>query len=250
MLDFQRYQAEFSANIRAPKLHKKPAHVNAKRMAVYQKAVFNNTAESISVCFPVCQAVFGKRVWGRLLRKFLANYAAASPIFREIPAEFLQFLHAQKDLPAYFYQLAHYEWAELAVSSQINETLSSSQTVDLMNEKPILVPAHSLLKYDYPVHKISPGFKHNNGFKPSIVEQTYLLVFRNSVFDVKFIELNPVTYQLLSIIENNNMTGKQALLRLADDIKNLDATTILQFGGAILTDLADQEAIVGSINVN
>ena len=250
MLDFQRYQAEFSANIRAPKLHKKPAHVNGKRMAVYQKAVFNNTAESIGVCFPVCQAVFGRRVWGRLLRKFLANYAAASPIFREIPAEFLQFLNAREDLPAYFYQLAHYECAELAVSNLISKSLNLSETIDLMDENPVLAPAHRLLQYDYPVHKISPRFKPNTGCKPNIVGQTYLLVFRNSVFDVKFIELNPVTYQLLSIIENNNMTGRQALMRLADDIKNLDATTILQFGGAILTDLADQEAIVGSINVN
>ncbi len=250
MLDFQRYQTEFSAHIRAPKLHKKPANVNAKRMAVYQKAVFNNIAESASLCFPVCQAVYGTRAWGKLLRKFLANFAATSPIFREIPAQFLQFLNAQKDLPAYFYQLAHYEWIELAVSSQIDKPANLSEIANFVDEKPALAPAHRLLQYDYSVHKISFDFKPSKQYKPSIVDKTFLLVFRNSVFDVKFIELNLITYQLLHIIESNNMTGKQALMRLAEETKIEDSAALFKFGLDILTELANQEAIVGSYKVS
>ena len=112
--------------------------------------------------------------------------------------------------------------------------------MNLLDEKPILAPAHMLLEYDYAVHKIS---KRN---QPKATEKTYLLVFRNSEIKVKFIELNPTTYQLLRLIQENNMTGKQVLVRLAEDIKHPYADAVIQFGLEILSDLANQQAIVGS----
>ena len=174
------------------------------------------------------------------MRQFFAKHQATSPIFREIPAQFLQFLNTEKDLPIYFQQLAHYEWVELAVNSQPTAAPKLSKTPDFLNEKPVLAPANRLLQYNYAVHKIS---KRN---QPKATEKTYLLVFRNSEFKVKFIELNPTTYQLLRLIQENNMTGKQALVRLAEDIKHPDTDAVIQFGAEILQDLANQQAIIGS----
>ena len=246
MLDFQRYQADFTAHIRTPKLHKKPANVNAARMAVYQKAVFNNIVESTSVCFPVCQAVVGKRVWQTVMRDFVANFAAASPIFREIPAQFLQFLSTQKDLPAYLQPLAHYEWAELAVSHLPANTKTLSKNAELLKQIPILAP-HMLLEYDFAVHKISA--RH----KPKQPEQTYLFVFRNAAFEVKFIVLNAMTFSLLNLLEDENMAGEQALMRLAEQVNDdgvkIAPEIMLKFGAEILQDLANQQAIIGSIKV-
>ena len=74
-------------------------------------------------------------------------------------------------------------------------------------------------------------------------------MFRNSEFKVKFIELNPTTYQLLRLIQENNMTGEQALVRLAEDIKHPDANAVIQFGLGILQDLINQQAIIGSVKV-
>ena len=98
-----------------------------------------------------------------------------------------------------------------------------------------------LLKYDFAVHKISK--KH----LPKSTESTHLLVFRNAENQVKFIELNPMTFQLLSLIQENDMTGKQTLVQLAEHIKHPDTNAIIQFGGEILTDLARQQAIIGSV---
>jgi uncharacterized protein len=240
MLDFQRYQLEFTAHIREPAKHKKPAGVVPERMAVYREAVFNNIFESVSVCFPVCQTVLAKQAWRALIRGFVVNYQAQTPIFREIPPQFLRYLDTQKQVAAYIKQLAHYEWVELAVGALETKPVDLSKTTDLLNEKPILTSAHMLLEYDYPVHKISARRK------PKTTEKTYLLVFRNAAFDVKFIELNPVTFQLLKLINENNMTGKQALMRLAEDLQHPDANAVIQFGVGILQDLASQQAIIGS----
>ncbi len=119
-------------------------------------------------------------------------------------------------------------------------TAKLSEKMDLLDEKPILATAHMLLEYDYAVHKI---FRRSH---PKATEKTYLLVFRNSEFIVKFIELNPTTYQLLRLIQENNMGEKQALVRLAAEIKHPDTDAVIQFSAEILQDLAYQQAIIGS----
>ena len=240
MLDFQRYQLEFTAHIRNPKSNKKPAQVDDARMAVYREIVFTNILNSVTICFPVCVQVLGERDWEKLVRQFFAKHQAQTPIFREIPQQFLQFLNTVKNLPIYFEQLAHYEWVELAVNSQPTTPPKLSKTPDFLNEKPVLAPANKLLQYDYAVHKISARHKLKTSAK------TYLLVFRNLENKVKFIELNPVTFQLLKLIDENNITGKQALMRLAEDMQHPDANAVIQFGLEILQDLANQQAIIGS----
>lgn len=240
MLDFQHYQLAFTAHIRNPSQHKKPSKVVAERMAVYRNAVFNNIVESVSVCFPVCQKVLGKRAWHRLIRNFVVNYQATSPIFREIPKQFLDFLERVEDAPPYLQALAHYEWVELAVSALETSTITTSKTANLIDETPVLAPACMLLQYQYPVHKISARYK------PTSPEPTYLLVFRNSKYEVKFIELNPMTYRLLSIIQEQSFTGRQALTKLAVEINHPNTEAIIQFGTAILNDLTVQEAMIGS----
>ena len=247
MLDFQKYQIEFTAHIRDPKTHAKPAKVKEARMAVYREIVFNNIFGSVSACFPVCQAVLGKRAWLKLTKQFFAQHQASTPLFREIPQELLKFIAEVEGLPAYFQQLAHYEWVELAVSSQKTETPKLSKTPDFLHEKPQLAPAHMLLEYDFPVHKISAKFKPSEFIRKDS-EKTYLLVFRNAEFKVKFIELNAMTFELLKLIKLNMLTGEQALMRLAEALPSLDSKTALNFGLQTLQDLANQQAIIGSSN--
>lgn len=240
MLDFQRYQIAFTAHIRNPSANKKPAKVNDTRMAIYREIVFNNIFGSVSACFPVCKNILGTRAWCKLVRAFFANHQANTPIFREIPQQFLQFLKTNGNLPSYFEQLAHYEWVELAVNTQPTQALKVSKQMDLLSEKPILAPAHMLLAYDYAVHQIS---KRN---QPKIAKKTHLLVFRNTDNKVKFIELNPNTFQLLNLIKSNELTGEQALTRLAEEMQHSNTDVVIQFGISILTDLTSQQAIIGS----
>ena len=241
MLDFQLYQLAFTAHIRDPKTAKKPAKVKDVRMAVYREIVFNNIFGSVSACFPVCQQALGKRAWLALTKQFFASHQAISPIFREIPQEFLKFLKSVNNVPIFLQQLAHYEWVELAVNTQVAAMPTLSTATDLLSEQPVLAPAHMLLEYDYPVHKISAKFK------PKSAEKTYLLVFRNAAFKVNFIELNPVTFQLLTLIDENKMAGEQALVRLAEQLNHPNKEAVITFGLEILQDLAKQQAIIGSI---
>ncbi|MDO8960633.1 MAG: putative DNA-binding domain-containing protein [Methylophilus sp.] len=237
--DFQQYQMAFTAHIRNPALHGKPANVPEKRMAVYRDAIFNNFLTTVSACFPVCQQVLGARGWKTLVRRFVAEYAAKTPIFKDIPFEFVQFLGRLEDIPVYLTELAHYEWVELEVTHQLTQTQPCSAVPDFLNEVPQF-SAHQLLAYAYPVHQIS---KKNI---PREKTTTYLLVYRNATFSVKFMALNPVTYHLLSLLKAQPLSGRQALKLLATELGQSDPTAILQFGHEILLDLARQEVFMGT----
>lgn len=239
-LNFQDYQAQFTAHIRNPALHKAPANVDRSRMQVYRSAVYNNVAEYVSLCFPVSQSVLGKRAWHKLTDQFLAQHAANSPFFREIPQHFLHFLETVEDKPEYLLALAHYEWVELALTTMETTPVIVSEKMDCLNETPVLAPASQILQYDYPVHKISKRYK------PKQTETTYLLVYRNAEFAIKFIEINAITHQLLLLTQQQKRTGKQALIQLATEMQHPDANVIVQFGAGIFADLAKQQAIIGS----
>ena len=244
---FQRYQLAFTARLRDPQNQPPLAGVPGERMAVYEEIVFNNLFESVSACFPVARKVLGKRKWLKLNQAFMRDYSAHSPLFRKIPEQFLQFLdnvnpELQALLPPYLYSLCHYEWIELFVASSpdVIKPKDLEPEGDLSNSKPVFSPTMQLLHYDYAVHKISP--RH----KPKQQESTQLLVFRNADDNVRFIELNAVTYRLISLLQNEKISGKQALTLLAKELQHPQPESIIEFGLSILEDLRNQGVIIGT----
>ena len=239
MLDFKQYQHAFTAHIRDPINNPKPNNVDEERMKVYREGVYNNIFASASVCFPVSQKTIGAQNWNATIRRFIATHHARTPLFREIPYELVQFLLNDTDTPDYIKQLAHYEWVELAVANMTIDIPQLSDEPNLLDNTPVLAPAHMLLQYDYPVQKISAQFK------PKQTETTHLFVFRNHAYEVQFIELNPMVFQMLEMIKQG-LTGKQALNAIANQIQHPQPQVIIQFGAAILDDLMMQQAIIGS----
>lgn len=102
-------------------------------MAVNKEIVFNNLFESISACFPVAQKVLGKRAWLNLTRGFLREHCANTPIFREIPEEFLGYLNTQANLPLYPSSLCHFEWVKLFVASMDTTSVESGMHIREIN---------------------------------------------------------------------------------------------------------------------
>ncbi|HSH54293.1 MAG TPA: putative DNA-binding domain-containing protein [Methylotenera sp.] len=238
---FQRYQQTFSAYIRDPINQPRPKDVPVERIAVYEEIVFNNILEAISACFPVAQKVIGKAGWLKLVRAFLRDHSANSPIFRKIPEEFLSFLATQQNLAPYIPSLCHYEWVELAVgSSEATVDRHSIDAIgDLLEHQPALVPAMQLLNYEFAVHKISARNK------PKDKVNTQLLVYRDAEDSVKFIELNNVTYRLIELLQQGTTTGRQALTIIASDLAHPQPESVIQFGLEILEDLRHQGIILG-----
>ena len=85
----------FAAHLRNPAAHPPPEDVEDRRMAIYRGLFFRNIAGFVAKNFPVLRTLYDDAAWRALVRDFYEHHHARTPLFPEIPREFLQFLEAR-----------------------------------------------------------------------------------------------------------------------------------------------------------
>jgi hypothetical protein len=198
-MTFQTHQAEFAAYIRNPSKNSLPKGVKPQRMKMYRELFFNNIQGFLSANFPVLRTLFDEENWQNLVQDFFESHVCKTPHFSEIPEEFLAYLQNERknstDFP-FLIELAHYEWVEMALSIS-HEAFKKSEFKNLISSKLKLSSLAVALAYQFPVHKISVQFLPKESEQP-----TFLAVYRNENDAVQFLEITPLTFQLLQFIEN------------------------------------------------
>lgn len=242
---FQAFQRAFAAHARNPRGCPRPAGVPARRMRAYNELLFNNLSGFLDACFPVVREVLGPHRWTRLARRFFAEWHSQTPYFREIPREFLRWLMSCREdrfrLPAYLQELAHYEWAELAVDvMDVSVPAASDWQTGYLDARMGANPALMNLAYRWPVHRIGPGYR------PRKQQAANLLVYRKSDDSVAFMEINPVTARLVALLQEENMTGHEVLGRIAIELGHPDPDALVQFGASQLEALWREEVLLGA----
>lgn len=241
--DFQTFQHVFARHIRDPHHTARPAGVPARRMAVYNELLFNNITGFLDAGFPVCRKLLGEPRWRRLNRAFYRDWKSLTPWFREIPREFVRYLNEgtiRQPLPAWFAELAHYEWAELAVDTMDCPIPGHDPAGDLMQQPIVLNPARLILAYAWPVHRIGPDYR------PRKPQATQLVVYRDADDRVRFVEINPVTLRLLELLAAAPTTGAAACRQIGTELHHPDSQQLVSFGRGILEDFRAQGLILGT----
>lgn len=241
-MTFQTHQAAFAAYIRNPAKNLLPIGAKPERMEMYRELFFNNIEGFLSANFPVLRSLFDEKTWCDFVQDFFANHVCTTPHFSEIPEEFLAYLQnerkKQDDLP-FLTELAHYEWVEMALSIS-HETVEKHEFENLTTSKLKLSPLAVALAYQFPVHKISAQFVPLESEQP-----IFLIVYRNENDVVQFLEITPLTFQLLQLIEN---TPQQLAENYFVELVNLAPTftleTLKEKGLEILEDFVKRGVIV------
>ena len=248
--EFQKYQYQFTKHIRDPEKNAMPEGIEARRMAIYSELLFNNIQGFIENAFPVLHSLYDEAAWLKLIRQFFAEHQCHTPYFVEIAQEFLIFLQneytANDNDPVFLLELAHYEWVELdlMVSKAENNLSNINPHGDLLEEVPALSVLIKALAYQWDVHHISKDYQPTT--PPE--QATYLIVYRNNEDDVKFIEANPVTARLISLLqENKQKTGKQVLQQIAKEMQHPNPEIIIQGGHQILLKLLKSGVVLGTV---
>lgn len=248
MPEFVRRQYEFTAHIRDPERQPAPADVDARRMALYRELFYNNVAGFMANSFPVLHEILEDDHWHALIRDYFARHFARTPLFPEMPREFLRFLERErgphpKD-PPFLLELAHYEWVELALSIIDEEPPRAGidPAGDLLSGIPVLSPLAWPLCYRFAVHRIGPDYRPQTPDS----EHTHLLVYRDMDDEVGFIEINPITARLLTAIGNNDARCGHALLEdIAEELGHPRPEAVVAGGLEILEDLRRRGVILG-----
>ncbi len=242
---FQQAQIAFAAHIRSPETNPAPEGIEDRRMAIYRNLFFNNIQHFIANGFPILKSITDPDQWTAMVREFIHHHHSHSPYFLQIGREFLDYLQTERKPlesdPAFLLELAHYEWVELALDTSTLEFPEAKNTGDLLADRPIVSPLAWALSYSYQVQMIGPNFQPT----ADQAVPTHLIVYRNRAMQLGFIETNATTSRLLALFREEHLSGREALLRLASELKHPKPEALLQFGHDLLLQLHDKDIICG-----
>lgn len=244
---FMRRQYEFAAHIRDPEVAPRPADVEDRRMAIYRELFYNNVEGFLSGTFPVLKQILGDTRWHRMARDFFARHHCHSPLFLEIPREFLNYLEQERGTraqdPPFLHELAHYEWVELALSvAEADDQEDCDPGADLLASRPLLSALAWPLQYHFPVHQIGPQLQPDQPGE----QDTYLVIYRDADDEIGFIELNPVSARLFSLLqETGEDSGRAVLQRIAEELHHPEPETVVSGGLAILEQWRARGIVLG-----
>lgn len=242
--NFQITQHQFASYIRNPRHNPVPANVKPERMAVYRELFFNNVESFLSSGFPVLRKILTDPQWLELVEDFFARHQSQSPYFSEISEEFLAFLQNERNNPddyPFLLELAHYEWVEMALSIAQAELPPFTEYIEDFLAHKVTVSALAWpLAYQYPVHEISPDFLPTT--PPA--QATYLIVYRDLDDEVRFIQISPITFRLLQIIEEKpDLTVEAYLEQMIEESNHPNPEVIVSGGLDILRKLLNKNII-------
>ncbi|HEX6930199.1 MAG TPA: putative DNA-binding domain-containing protein [Gammaproteobacteria bacterium] len=247
--DFRERQYAFAAHLRNPVENAGPEGIEDRRMKIYRELFFNNIQSLLAGTFPVLHCILGERRWHVLVRGFYHRHVSHTPLFMEVPQEFLAWLNDgfenDGSWPGFMTELAHYEWVELDVS--VDQREIDAENFDpggnVLDGIPVISPVARPLAYRHAVHRIGPAFQPEApGEQP-----TFLVVYRKRNDDVGFTEINAATARLLEQLqEHGDRTGRELLAEIACAMRHPDPESVIRAGGEMLDALRRQDIILGT----
>ena len=235
-----------AAHVRDPDAHPGPPGIEARRLKIYSDLVYNNLDGLLAVNFPVIRKTLGNTDWQALVRSFLSRHHSHTPLFTELGREFVAFLESEAGSdPArpWLAELAHYEWAELGL--QLSEAIAPPHDPDgdLLDGIPLLSPLAWPLAYQWPVHRIGPGFQATEP-PPA---PTLVLLRRQADGRVHFSMLSPLLFRLLAFVgANPGDSGRVLMQRLAEEAGQPDVDAFIEQARPMLLRLHDEGVLLGT----
>jgi hypothetical protein len=239
---------ELAAWIRDPERAPAPAGIEPLRLKAYADLFFNNLEGLLAGAFPVLRSTLGDTAWEALVRDFLREHPARTPLFTGIADELLVYLDARaaqgRGDPPWVPELAHYEWVELALQLDDADVagIPHDRAGDLLAGVPVRSPLAWPLAYAWPVHRIGPSAVPEIPTTP-----TLLLLRRRQDGTIGFNELSPLTFRLLQRIDElPEATGIEHLRALADEAAARDVDAFLVQGATTLESLRRDGTLLGA----
>lgn len=242
-------QLHFTAHLRDPEQCPAPPGIEDRRMGIYRELSFNNMEGFAATNFPVLRSLYDASDWNALIRAFMREHLCRTPLFPEFAREFLAYLELRQrenrgDAP-FLLELAHYEWAELALSLDEHDidTVAHDADGDPVRGVPVMSPLICVLAYRFPVQRIGPDFRP----RQAPADPTVLALVRGRDFEVRFLEINALTAALIERLqENARHTGLECIDALVAGRPPADRAALREAGIAMLAELKAREAILGT----
>lgn len=231
------FQLAFGRHLRAPDDFERPKGVPERPTEIYTELLFSNVCGFIDRCFPVAMSLFSDSQWLKLCRSFYRDWRCTTPLFSDIPLEFVSYIASElsdSSLPEWLSELLHYEWAELEVDKADDPIRYP------VGDSTYGIYANSTLRnlaYEWPVQCIS------SDFRPSKKIASYLAVYRRLDYSVEFLEINAMTAVLLQEFVGEPQSPEPVLRKMAKQMNYPDHDKFVEFGLQLIDDLVGKEIL-------
>jgi len=248
-------QHAFAAYLRDPDNTPAPENIEERRLKIYRDLFFNNVCLLLGNAFPVLSELLGERRWKLLIRDYYRDHKSHSPLFPDMPKEFLDYLANERaggihtdteaDFP-FMYELAHYEWVEtgLLLATEKPAPANLDPQGDLLEQIPVASSLAWLFGYRYAVNEIG-GEQIPDG---PAEQPLHFLIYRDEQEKVQFIKLNIVSASLFEIIAaQSGLSGKQVLEKIAAQLNHPDPDKVIAGGLSILEQWREKNIVLGTV---
>ncbi len=241
-------QRAFTQYLRDPDHVAPPADLASERLAVYSHAVIKNAETFMGENFPRVKSLFSAAAWTSLVRDYFRRHASTTPLFVQLPAEFLRYLDELRDDPhdpPFLYELAHFEYLETEVSAdeQRIDERGFDPAGDLISGVPVVNPTLRLVRYAFPVHRIEPSDPPDD--EPGT--PTFIVAFRDRGHRFGFIDLNSASARAVEILlRDEGRSGYEIMCAIAAELQHPNPEAVVAAGREILERLAARDAILGT----
>lgn len=159
------------------------------------------TEALIAQALPRVKRVLGSERWWTLIRDFHALYYCCEPQPHRVAADVLDYLDSEHrggkpGFPGFLTDLVHFEWAALVLAAAEAEALPARPACGAPLDMPLrIAPGVRVYAYDYPVHRIAPGYQ---SIAPAA---TFLIAQRQADGTIRWREIDAGAAAMLERIE-------------------------------------------------
>ncbi len=243
-------QQRFASHLRDPEHVPPPDGIEPRRMAIYRRLFFNNLSNLFARNFPVIRQLYSEPEWQAIIREFMIDHRARTPLFTEIGSEFVDFLDQraidQPDQPPWLAELAHWEYLETCVrldASLLPEQASEpgQSDAELLARSFTINPSLRIGNYRWPVHRIGPDSPVP--CEPAS-DPVLLAVYRRRNDRVAFMQINALTASLLNDLADAPETPIGKLLETLAESLGQPTERVLASGRQLVRTLLEREVLL------
>jgi len=219
----------------------------AERFSIYRKLVRGTLRDAVLCAIPRSVARLGP-VFDEYFERYLGERGPRSRYLRDVTTELLDFCAplwpADPRVPAWAMDLARHEAVQIVVASELGRVPGDARP-ELRLEAPVrFIEAARLMRYAHAVHRLAED--PADRISP-VAAPTALLVYRSPEHDVRYLELTPLAADILERLLRRVPLGQAVGEACASAGRALDAT-VVEGTAALLADLAERGALVGSLD--
>jgi len=186
-----------------------PPGVVSERMEVYRRLIQGGLSDTLERAYPVAQTVLEEEQWDELVTTFIAEHPVHTPYLWQVPREFQFFVKAgrygEQWQKPYLDDLMQFEWLEIGVHMMPDGELPQTRPGgDVMRDRVVLNPDHSLDVLSYPVFSGRPEqWREKKG-------TYFLLTYRDRfAHTVHYSHLSPPCAIAVELLRQQPLCGQQ-----------------------------------------